>query len=435
MIKGILKKIVVLVIESEAKIILKKYKPKIVAVTGSVGKTSTKDAIYTVFSGTFFTRKSVKSFNSDIGIPLTILGCVNGWNNFFIWIKNILIGLDLILFKRNYPEWLILEVGADRPGDIKKITKWLKPDVAVVTRMSKVPVHIEFFRSVEELIKEKSYLVKAVKPNGIVILNSDDEKVLSMANLTSARKITYGFLGGADFQASNDSILYKKDTIENIPEGISFKVNHNGNSAPVSIIGSLGKQHMYPALASIATAFLEDINIVKATERLSLHCPPPGRMKIIPGVKNSILIDDSYNSSPVALNEAIVVLGNIQVSGKKIAVIGDMLELGKYSVDEHKKAGNALAEVCAILITVGMRSRYIAEGALDAGMDEKNIYQFEDSREAGKFLENIITTGDVALIKGSQSIRMERIVLEVMASPENAKDLLVRQEEEWLKKK
>src|SRR5690606_26085163 len=128
------------VISWQAKTILSKYKPKVVAITGSVGKTSTKDAVYLVLTNFFTVRKSQKSFNSEIGVPLTIIGCGSGWNSAYLWLKNILKGFSLIIFKHKYPEWLVLEVGADRPGDIKSIAKWLKPDVVVITRISEVPV-------------------------------------------------------------------------------------------------------------------------------------------------------------------------------------------------------------------------------------------------------------------------------------------------------
>src|SRR3990172_13183455 len=121
--KEILKKILISILRWEARLVLKKYKPKIVAITGSVGKTSTKDAVYASLSKFFFVRKSEKSFNSEIGLPLTILGVSNGWDNPLIWLKNIIAGLELITTREKYPEWLILEIGADKPGDIKNVSK------------------------------------------------------------------------------------------------------------------------------------------------------------------------------------------------------------------------------------------------------------------------------------------------------------------------
>jgi UDP-N-acetylmuramoyl-tripeptide--D-alanyl-D-alanine ligase len=164
--KNFFKSVVVRGLTFEARCVLKKYHPRIIAVTGSVGKTSTKDAIFTAISGDVHARKSEKSFNSEIGVPLTILGLANAWSNPFLWFKNLLDGLLLIVFKQEYPEWLVLEVGADRPGDIESVAAWLKPDVAVFTRLPDVPVHVEFFSSPEEVIKEKKFLAYALKAGG-----------------------------------------------------------------------------------------------------------------------------------------------------------------------------------------------------------------------------------------------------------------------------
>src|ERR1035437_7829614 len=191
--KNAIKKIIVLILSWQAHQVLKKYQPKIIAVTGSVGKTSTKDAIFSVLSPSRHIRKSDKSFNSEIGVPLTILGCDNGWNNPFIWFSNILHGFSLLISKHEYPDWLVLEVGADRPGDIKDLTSWLKPDITVVTRFGKTPVHVEFFENREELIREKSYLVENLNRGGAAILNYDDEDVQAFGQYTECTKIFYGF--------------------------------------------------------------------------------------------------------------------------------------------------------------------------------------------------------------------------------------------------
>jgi UDP-N-acetylmuramoyl-tripeptide--D-alanyl-D-alanine ligase len=429
--KSIFKKIISSIIQFEAKLILKKYKPKIVAITGSVGKTSSKDAIFSVMATSFYTRKSEKSFNSDIGIPLTILGCQNAWSDPFLWFKNILIGIELIIFKDNYPEWLILEVGADRPGDIKQVTKWLKPDVAIVTAFAKVPVHIEFFNSRDEVIREKRYLVEALKHDGTVIVNGDDIDSLNMKDAVKNNSITYGTDGSSDIVASNSSIHYSEDGKIG---GMSFKTDYKENSVPIIMRGSLGDQNIYSALSAIAVGLSQKINLVKIGEALLNHETPKGRMKIISGIKNTTIIDDTYNSSPVAIASALKTLKNIKTKGKKIAVLGDMMELGKHSTEEHYEAGKIAGEICDLLITVGMRSRKMVDGALDSGLSEKNIFQYEDSISAGKFIQEIISEGDVVLLKASQSVRMEKAVEEIMAEPNKARELLVRQEEEWLQK-
>ena len=432
--KQTFKKIVTFIITAEAKLVLKKYKPHIVAITGSVGKTSTKDAAYTVFSSKFSTRKSDKSFNSEIGIPLTILGCPTGWNNVGLWVKNIFYGLGLILFKQKYPEWLILEVGADRPGDIEKVSKWISSDAAVFTRFGEVPVHVEYFNSREEVITEKSYLIDSLKKEGTLILNADDEDVFNLSADATKKVMTYGKEEKADVVASHYSIQYKENDGVRIPSGIAFKIDAMGSSAPVTVPGVLGQAHVYPILGAATAGLSQNINLVEITSALAHHEPPIGRMNIIEGNKNSVIIDDTYNSSPVALNEALDTLNILDKVRYKIAVLGDMLELGKFTAEEHKKAGKKAAGIVDILVTVGMRSRGISEGALDAGMSEKNIFQFEDSREAGKFVDTILEPGDIILVKGSQGTRMEKVVEEIMAHPENKEKLLVRQDPAWKKR-
>jgi len=430
--KNILKNIIGCIIQAEARLILKKYKPKIVAVTGSVGKTSTKDAIYSVMSKSFYVRKSEKSFNSEIGVPLTILGCQNAWTNPFKWLQNIYSGLTFILQKKSYPEWLVLEVGADRPGDIQKLSSWIKPDVVVVTKFSKVPVHIEYFKSKEHVIAEKGYLVSAIKHDGTLILNSDDEDVFAFKDKVSNKILTYGLLGDSQIRATNYSVYYNEETLE--PFGIYFKVEYAGNCLPVKIIGTLGYNNIYSSLAAIAVGLSLGLNLVEVTESLSQHVSPRGRMNLIKGINKSVIIDDTYNSSPVALVSALETLKSIKTKGRRMAVLGDMMELGKHTADAHHQAGIIAVTSCNFLVTVGLRSRMIAESAMNAGLSEKNILQFNTSSEAGEYLIDVIEANDVILVKGSQSTRMEKVVKAIMAEPAKASELLVRQDEEWKKR-
>jgi UDP-N-acetylmuramyl pentapeptide synthase len=432
MLKSFLKKIIVSVITLEARVVLWKYKPKIVAVTGSVGKTSTKDAIYSILKQSFYVRKSEKSFNSEVGVPLTILGCPNAWNSVSLWLKNILEGLELIFLGNKYPEWLVLEIGADHPGDIRSITKWIRPDIVAVTRIGSVPVHVEFFKSRDQLIREKRYLAEALKPHGVLILNADDPDVIAFKEKSKNVCITFGISNPADITASNEMMVYEEKEAVKKLKGVNFKLNFSGNSVPVTLHGVLGLQHLYPVLAAVAVASSQSINMVHITEALLEHVPPRGRMNVHEGIKDSTIIDDTYNSSPVALHEALDALGKVEVTGRKIAVLGDMLELGKYSVDEHKRAGQAVAGVADVLVVVGLRALYIKEGALMQKMSSKKIYVVEDSKTAAEQVKGMIKKGDLILVKGSQSMRMERIVAEIIAHPEKKSELLVRQEPEWL---
>jgi len=425
--KSIFKKIISFIIGWQARLILKKYRPKIIAVTGSVGKTSTKDAIFSVMSQFFYIRKSEKSFNSEIGIPLTIIGCENGWTDPILWLRNIWIGFSVLLFRTDYPDWLVLEVGADRPGDIRNTTKWLKPDVVVVTTFAKVPVHIEFFPSRDAIVREKRYLVEALKHDGTLIVNGDDVDAMKMKDTSKNISIIYGTDKMADLVASDEQVYYENGK----PRGMTFKVQYENNIVPIVIKGSLGMQNVYSSLAALAVGLSQKVNLVKAGEALLNHETPKGRMKIISGIKNSIIIDDTYNSSPVAATSAINTLKNIKTKGRKIAILGDMLELGKHSVEEHYEVGKLAAGSCDMLMTVGIRSRKMAEGALDAKMDDDAILQFDDSNEVMKDIKTVIKEGDIILVKGSQSMRMEKIVKMLMAEPAKAEEVLVRQDKEW----
>ena len=431
MIKRILKNIIVRILELEARLVLKKYKPKIIAATGNVGKTSTKDAIYVMLSRAYHVRKSEKSFNSELGVPLTILGCESGWNSPRLWMSNILEGLALIFLKNHYPKWLILEVGADRPGDILRITKWLSPDMVVVTHIGEVPVHIEFFKSVKEVVAEKSHLVHALKEGGLLFLNADDEQVLSMKEHSRGKVFTFGTSEKATMRATNEQILYDQD---GKPAGVTFKINYGESSVPVRLQGTAGFSYAYAVSAALLIGVSEGFNLLSAVEWIQEYETPPGRLKIIGGINRTSILDDSYNASPAAMDAALSTLAAVETKGRKIAVLGDMMELGKHSTDEHKKVGALAAGICDILVTVGMRAQTIAEEAHAKKMGKRDIFLFDDAREAGVALRGIVAEGDVILVKGSQSMRMERVVEELMAHPEDKRRLLVRQETEWLER-
>lgn len=428
--KSFFKKIIINILTWEAKCALKRYQPKIVAVTGTVGKTSTKDAIFAVLEPHFSVRKSQKSFNSEFGVPLTILNLPNAWNSPLGWIKNMILGLIPLLSHTKFPEWLVLEIGADHPGDITRITEWVHPDISVVTKLSKVPVHVEFFKSVAEVVHEKYQLVRAVKAGGTVILNADDEDVMKFRDGCLGRLITFGAISDADLHFSHDGVLYK----DGRPVGMSAKVHYQGSAIPLLIHDTLGRQMWYPLLAGLSVGVSLGLNLVDLTQSLSDHTEPNGRMKLITGINGSTIIDDTYNSSPVAVSAALSTLAGIKTQGKRIAVLGDMLELGKHSIDAHKKVGVEVAPFADLFVCVGERMKDALESALNAGLYENKALQFDTAVEAGKYLKNLIQTGDVILVKGSQGMRMERIVFELMAEPEQAGELLVRQDEEWGKR-
>ncbi len=425
--KNFLKTVVVKILTFEAKLLLKRAKPKIIAVTGSVGKTSAKDAIYQAIRSNVSARKSEKSYNSELGVPLTVLGLENAWHNPILWIKNIIDGFLHAVLPLKYPSVLVLEMGVDRPGDMKHLTAWIKPDIVVVTRLPDIPVHVEHFDSPEAVAAEKLVLVQALKDNGVLIYNQDDERSVNAAKETRQKTISFGRYAPADFQASGDNIVYQ----DSVPIGMSFSVESKDDKGEFLVTGALGVQYAYNFAAASAVASLFDVSLQTTADALSHQATAPGRMRLIDGLKDTVIIDDTYNSSPIAVIQALSTLGELRGTNRKIAVLGDMLELGRYSVEAHKEVGEQAAETADLLIAVGVRSRGIVTGAMEAGMKPEKIMQFEEAGKAGRALQNLLEPGDAILVKGSQGMRMEKIVADIMREPDRAENLLVRQGDIW----
>ena len=295
-------------------------------------------------------------------------------------------------------------------------------------------MHVEFFSTPEELRLEKAMILNPLSSFDKAVLNYDDITVMELAEKTKAEIITFGFGRGADVLASNYKLILKQGKNGKIPEGITFKIDYKGASAPVRVYETFGKQQVYACLAAAAVGLGLGLNLVKISGGLSLYKSPPGRLKLIKGVKETLIIDDTYNSSPLALHAALDFVSDIP-SERKIAVLGDMLELGKHTVSAHTEVGEIAASICDIIFVVGIRAKFIKDGAFSAGFPPENIFEFSDSAGAGAALQNIIKKGDLILIKGSQSMRMERAVEEIMARPEDKEKLLVRQDKFWLNKK
>lgn len=439
--KNIFKKLVVFILTWEARVVLRRYTPSVIAVTGSVGKTSTKDAIYALLSAHAHVRRSEKSFNSAIGVPLSILGRPNAWDHPGRWLQNALDGLLLLVLKVSYPDWLVLEIGADRPGDIREIVRWLPVDIAVITRLPEVPVHVEFFESPEEVAAEKAALIQGLKPSGTLLLCADDIRVAALRERAPAgcRVLTFGFSESADVRADVPELVLDAT---GRAAGMKSRVYSGGETAEIVLRCALGAHMLTPVLAAAAVAVSLGMDLASSMAAIERNYEaPPGRMRLLWAQHDALIIDDSYNSSPVALEGALKTLAETPARGRKYAVIGDMMELGRYSTEEHKKAG-VLAGKCLatrkrtphMLITVGIRARDAAVAAQSGGLPDAAVLQFEDSAAAGEALARMLKAGDVVLIKGSQSMRMERAVKLIMAQPERAPELLVRQDREWNKR-
>ena len=253
---------------------------------------------------------------------------------------------------------------------------------------------------------------------------------MKMIEKTDAGFITYGANEDADFVATDYKIIFKRVGEREIPEGFTFKVSRGENEIPVKIFGAFGRHNMYPALSAIAVADIFKIKMEDAAEALSTYIPPPGRLRLIKGIKESLILDDTYNSSPKAVGAALELLKDIPAK-RKIVVLGDMLELGRQTIDAHREIGGILPEFVDVLITMGPRAKFFAEAAWKKGLSKRNIFSFSNLEETTQKLKKIIGPENLILIKGSQSMRMEKIVEVIMREPEKKAELLCRQEEEW----
>ncbi|PIR45487.1 MAG: hypothetical protein COV09_01115 [Candidatus Vogelbacteria bacterium CG10_big_fil_rev_8_21_14_0_10_50_13] len=424
--KQLVKKIVIALLWLETRLILLKYQPKIVGITGSVGKTSTKDAIAAGLAQVHQVRASAKSYNSDIGIPLTVIGQLSAWGFWWGWLKVLTEGLFLVVFKNPYPAWLVIEVGADRPRDIVKVVRRIKFDAAAISHLPELPVHVEFFGSAEEVRAEKLALPRSLAESGLVVLNADDQYQMDARLKLKAHVITYGLAAG-EIRGENIRLTYD----DGVPTGITFKLNYDGHVVPVKLNGVVGTHQIYPALAAAAVSLKFGVNLFQVAEALGGMVFPPGRLRLVPGINQSLILDDSYNSSPVALTAALNTLAELKVTGRKIAVIGDMLELGEHTIEAHKAAGRQAAGIVDTLITVGVRSKFVAEGAKGKKLRANKIHHFDTALLAGEWLDKYLKKGDTVLVKGSQSIRLEKTVAEIMAEPDKKALLLCRQERQW----
>lgn len=418
--KTLLRSIVASILASLARAIVAKYEPTIVMVTGSVGKTSTKDAAAVALSARYRLRASEKSYNSEFGVPLTIIGAKNPWENAAAWFEVIGHGVSLILTTHDYPEMLVLEVGADRPGDLEKILRIATPDAVIVTRLPDVPVHVEAYASPQEVRDEEFRPAYALRPGCPLVISADDEHARAMAERLDVNVLTVGYANDADVHIGIPAY---------IQGGMQAMVTTCGEKYTLRAEGALGRSQIYAPAMALALATMLNMSASQAEQALRGYVPPPGRARVLSGIKGSLIVDDSYNASPAAVAEALMALQMVPYT-RRIAVLGDMLELGRFSREEHEQVGKLAYDYVDLLITVGPRSEATRDAARAAGMRDTETLGFSTSLEAAHALQDLVHEGDVIVVKGSQGMRMERISEALIADPADAR-FLVRQDKEW----
>jgi UDP-N-acetylmuramoyl-tripeptide--D-alanyl-D-alanine ligase len=350
----------------------RKLKLRVIGVTGSVGKTTTKELAAEVLSQRYRTFKSSGNFNNEIGLPLSVLSLTEEH------------------------ERAVLEMGFYVIGEIALLADIALPEVGVITNIG--TVHAERAGSQEAIYEGKSELVRALPKDGIAILNIDDPLVKKMAQVTPGKVFYYGLDPAADLWADN---------IEGLGlDGVRFHLHHGTETLNVRI-PLIGRHSVHTALRAAAVGLVEGLDWGQILAGLRMGNPQL-RLVAVQGRNGSLLLDDTYNASPESTVAALNLLSELE--GRKVAVLGDMLELGQYEVQGHQMVGNLAAKVADVLVTVGERARTIAVTAAAAGLDGKLISQFDTSEQALGYLQTSLVKGDVVLVKGSRAIKMETIV-------------------------
>jgi UDP-N-acetylmuramyl pentapeptide synthase len=405
--------------------VLRKYKPLIVGITGSVGKSSAKEAIALALSVGYSVRKTEGNYNNEIGIPLTIIGAESGGGSWFRWTTVLGQWLVVVVFPVRYPQILVLEMGIDRPGDMDTLLEFVPIKIGVVTQISSS--HLAYFGTLANIAREKGRLIAALPEDGHAILNADDTRVIKMGEKTKAQRISYGFGDEADIQADN-LILHRE---ARAVEGFSLKVNFDGKSVPLRLPKIVAKHHIPAALAALSVAKALKMNLVDVVTVLEAFEPLPGRLRLLAGRDNTFLLDDTYNASPASTRAALEVMGSL-MAPRKIVVLGDMLELGPDAEKEHASLVDAIRGADAhIIVTVGKHMRSLHERLLEEGFSRKQVLWMPDPVSAVEPLINIVRSEDLILIKGSQGLRMEKITEQLLVDPRTASSFLCRQSSEW----
>ncbi len=401
---------------------VKRYDPFIIGVTGAVGKTSAKNAIFQILDGRFSVRKNYASFNNEFGLPITILSDLkekdlkiisryndkNGaaFKKVFLIFRIVTGAFFKLIFKsKKYPKFLVLEYGAQGPGDMKTLTDIAKPSLGIITAIGEIPAHIENYPDVDSLIREKTRLIENLFVSQYAILNNDDFYIEELKERTRGKIITFGFKDDSDLKI----VSYDFKISHNLEVNTIFKIQYNGNFLPVRLNGFFGLGGVYSASVALVVASIFKINLVEASGALEKLVPESQRMNIIRGWRNSIIIDDSYNASLASSEFAIRGVGGVSAK-RKVLFFGDMLELGKLSETAHRKVGKLAAKNFDVLCLVGKDVKFIKEEALALNFSEDSIKIFPNSELALKGAQDLIKDNDLVLIKGSRGMKMEKIV-------------------------
>lgn len=403
--------------------VLRRHRPVVVAVTGSVGKTATKEAITAaLLSAERTIRKTEGNFNAEIGVPATVIAAGGPPSNVAGWISKVLNGLRALGTSQGYPKVLVLEMAADHPGDLQPLVDLVRPSIGVLT--SAAPEHLEFFGDEANVVTEESLLVRSLSSSGTAVINIDDPRIAELVPKLKAKVITYGWSANAMVRAEGAAIT-KDDQV--IPDGMVVKVSLDGSTIPIALPGVLGRHQAYPILAAIAVGRILGDELMSIIQRLSGYRPPAGRMRLFHGRDGSLIIDDTYNASPEAVQAALQALRDLDVPHQRIAVLGQMSELGSAGADWHDRIGREAAKFgFDTLVTVGPLADRIGRAAVAAGMPPARVQNVPNAVAAAAVVQPMLAPGVAVLLKGSRyASRLEQAVSVLLDNPDRDRAMLV----------
>jgi len=416
------KRFVSFLLKELAKRKIQKTGAKVIAITGTVGKTSLKEELAFILESDFKIKKTSKNLNGFFGLPLDILNQPYSSVPNKKWpIVLIKCFFDLINSKEKY-DFYILEMGVAEPLEMTYLVSIAKPYISTITNI--YPAHIENFQGgFDEYKQQKIELANNTMVDGFVVLPYKLKNSEDFSKVKTNALVTYGESVESDYK-----ILTPEATLN----GISFVLATNkGKKIKIRNETILGLEYIESLSASVVVCDILGVDLNLVAQRLERFRLPAGRLSIIEGIKNTIILDGSYNSSRYSTISGLKALGLF--SQTKIACLGDMRELGDYTQVEHEKVAEHLKDIVDILILVGpLTQKYLLPKATELGFSKDKIFHFLSSEKAGKFLAEYVEGGEAILVKGSQNtILMERIVYEVMKDKSRAKELLCRQDEYW----
>ncbi len=357
-----------------------RFEPTLVGVTGSVGKTTTKEMIAAVLAPLGPVLKNQGNFNNEIGLPITLLG----------------------LASRH--KAAVVEMAMRGPGQIEYLANIARPHIGVITNIHMS--HIEYLGSIEAIADAKGELLDVLPKDGAAVLNADDAFFDALSRRSNAKIISFGESDRADVRAFSVGLDSRGCC--------QFKVATPSGEFDVEIPVP-GEHNIKDALAAIAVGEFLGISHEDMQNALAKYKPPEKRSNVIPTRQGVVVVDDTYNASPASMISALKTLSMME-GGRKIAVLGDMLELGEHALSAHMEVGAAVYESGVdMLFTAGQLGKLIARGAIDAGMPVANVNEFDDSWQVARELPRKLLEQDVVLVKGSRSMRMERVVEGLLA--------------------